>query len=137
MTAAWSTALTIEAGDAQDACALVRSTQEAAHFLLEQWRAPPTPVYRTALRLCAKAIRGDVSHEAAYISFRAALIEANVAVVSTRRSIASDLFCLEIEQTFAEDMLSELRALSAAAAEAPSPVRQEVPWPFRNLFPHQ
>jgi hypothetical protein len=86
--------------------------------------------------LC-KGDTGDVSHEAAYISFRAALIEANVAVVSTRRSIASDLFCLEIEQTFAEDMLSELRALSAAAAEAPSPVRQEVPWPFRNLFPHQ
>ena len=61
--------------------------------------------------MCAKAIRGEVSHEAAYIAFMAAVREANLDLVSSRRITATDTLERDIEVIVAESMLVELKAL--------------------------
>ncbi len=68
-------------------------------------------MYCAAIRLCAKAIRGEVTHEAAYISFMAAVREANVSIVSNRSVDVDDHLTLEIQRSVAEDILVERRAL--------------------------
>lgn len=110
MASQWSTTITVDAGDAFD-FTCIRSTEDAAHYLLDKWRGERSDMYSAAIRLCTKAIRGEVTHAAAYISFMAAVREANVPVVSNRRLDVEDHLTREIERSVAEDILIERRAL--------------------------
>jgi hypothetical protein len=109
MAGRWSTTITVDAGEAHE-FSRIRSTQDAARYLLENWQGERSAMYCAAIRLCAKAIKGEVSHEAAYISFMAAVREANVSIVSNRSLADDDHLMLEIARSVAEDILVERRA---------------------------
>lgn len=111
MAGNWSSTVTIETGKAADAYARIQSTHDAANYLLNDWAKERSPIYCAAIRTCAKAIRGEISHEAAYITFMAAVREANVALVANRRGSAADTLEWDIETALAEDILTELKAL--------------------------
>lgn len=111
MAGVWASTVTIETGKAIDAYARIQSTHDAAHYLLNDWAKARSPIYCAAIRTCAKAIRGEISHEAAYITFMAAVREADVALVANRRGSAADALEWDIETALAEDILTELKAL--------------------------
>jgi len=110
MASRWSTTIIVDTGEALDFSS-IQSTQDAAHYLLDNWQGERSSMYCAAIRLCAKAIRGEVTHEAAYISFMAAVREANVSIVSNRSVDVDDHLTLEIQRSVAEDILVERRAL--------------------------
>lgn len=109
MAGRWSRTITVDAGEALE-FAYIRSTQDAARYLLENWGGARSAMYCAAIRLCAKAIKGEVSHEAAYISFMAAVREANLSIVSNRSLDDNDHLALEIAKGLAENILVERRA---------------------------
>ena len=107
----WSSTVTIETGKAADAYARIQSTHDAANYLLNDWAKERSSIYCAAIRACAKAIRGEMSHEAAYITFMAAVREAQLALVANRRCSAADTLEWDIETALAEEILTELKAL--------------------------
>lgn len=96
---------------ADDEFARIENTHDAAYYLLDNWAKARSSAYCAAVRICAKAIRGEVSHEAAYIGFMTAVREANVAVVSNRRTGMTDELERDIEAIVAENILAELKTL--------------------------
>lgn len=72
--------------------------RDAAHYLLDQWTKERGPAYCAAIRMCAKVIKGEASHEGAYISFMAAVREANLSLVSTRTQAERDELEADISQ---------------------------------------
>lgn len=113
MTAAWRTTVTIERTAPTEAYARINSTRDAAHYLIEEWPAERSDHYRAALRLCTKALRGETSHEAAYISFIAAAREAKVPLLLYRRWEEPDQFAIDIQHAVAENMLDDVRLVPA------------------------
>ncbi|WP_411033086.1 DUF982 domain-containing protein [Shinella sp. BYT-45] len=111
MAEVWATTVTIEMNDAAGTFTRIHSTREAAYYLLDHWAKARSPAYCAAVRMCAKAIRGEVSHEAAYVAFMAAVREANFALISSRRANVSDELERDIEVVLAESILAELKAL--------------------------
>lgn len=118
MTSVWATTVTIDTGETPNDFARIHSTKDAAYFLLDHWQRDRSPAYCTAIRLCAKAIKGEASHEAAYIAFMAAVREANVTTVTSRRRREDDQLSLAIGTALAEGILLELRAIWASDTEA-------------------
>ena len=110
MAGNWARAITIGIDDATESFACIQSTRDAAQYLLDQWTKERSPAYCAAIRMCAKAIKGEASHEGAYVAFMAAVREANLALVSNRMLGACDQFEIDIGQVLAESILRELRA---------------------------
>ncbi|WP_420854855.1 DUF982 domain-containing protein [Shinella kummerowiae] len=107
MTGAWGRSITIEVEGASEPCAHLRSTQDAAHYLLDCWKKTQTPSYCAAVRLCAKAIRGEVSHDVAYVAFMAAALEAEFILVSNRMTQVVDDLDLGLTAALAASILAE------------------------------
>ncbi|MCR6502039.1 DUF982 domain-containing protein [Shinella sp. CPCC 101442] len=109
MAAHWARKITLEIGERGSTFAHIESTQDAAHFLLDHWRMARSPLYCAAVRYCTKAIRGEISHEAAYISFMAAIREANVALISVRRQYESGNIEYNIATALSESIFEDLK----------------------------
>lgn len=110
MAGKWARNLTVETEEGGNV-AHIQSTEDAAHYLLDRWKRERSAAYCRAIRMCAKAIRGEVSHEGAYISFMALVREANLALVSHARHEDIDDFVHEIEEMIAESILSDLKTM--------------------------
>lgn len=108
MAGKWARMLTVEGGE-PDSFAHIQSTEEAAYFLLDQWKRERSASYCRAVRMCAKAIRGEVSDEGAYIAFMALVNETKLALVSNTRYEERDVFLDEIERILSESILLDLR----------------------------
>lgn len=107
----WPNTVTIEIKESKLIYSRIKNTRDAAHYLLENWPGRRSSNYCAAIRLCAKALRGETSDEAAYISFIAAAREENVALVLNPRRDDADQMEIEIQQVVAENFLSEFRGL--------------------------
>lgn len=107
----WPSIVTIAIKDSTTFYSCIQNTRDAAHYLLENWPGLRSPNYCAAIRLCTKALKGESTDEAAYISFVAAAREANVAHVLNRRRNDADQLEIEIQQAVAENVLSEFRGL--------------------------
>lgn len=110
MAGKWARNLTVETEE-NGGVAHIQSTEDAAYYLLDRWRRERSAAYCSAVRMCAKAIRGEVSHEGAYISFMALVREANLALVSHPKYEEIDDFVNEIGMVIAENILSDLKGL--------------------------
>ena len=105
----WSSSITVEIDELTSTFAHICSTRDAAQYLLDCWTVERSQNYKAAVRFCAKALRGEMSHEAAYISVMAALREAQIVVVVDRRREDSDPLEIEMQHAVAESVLAELR----------------------------
>ncbi|WP_312415898.1 DUF982 domain-containing protein, partial [Shinella sp.] len=113
MVANWANTITVEVNDKPGTFSRISDTRNAAHYLLDRWTKERTPSYCAAVRMCAKAIKGEASHEGAYISFMTAVREAKLSSVSCRmRDELDELDELDedISQALAESILFELRS---------------------------
>lgn len=108
MAAKWPRILTVETA-AIDAVKHIESTADAAYYLLDHWTKNRSPAYSHAVRMCSKAIKGEIAHEAAYIAFVAAARDANFALLSNRRINGSDQFEIDVERSLAESILADLK----------------------------
>ncbi len=120
MAESWSRTITIEIGETSGVFTRIETTRDAAFFLLDHWQLSPSPCYCTAVRTCTKAMKGEMSHEAAYLSFMAAVREGSVPTISTRRDEKTDELESEISSAVAENILAELKALRSNAAHQPT-----------------
>ena len=133
MTGAWGRTITIEVEEASEPCAHLRSTQDAAHYLLDCWKKAQTPSYCAAVRLCAKAIRGEVSHDVAYVAFMAAALEAEFVLVSNRMAQVVDDLDLGITAALAESILAELKSRWQPDVLPSSRTPEGRPFAFSNV----
>lgn len=110
MAKSWASTITVEVDNEHGMFSRISDTRDAANYLLDRWTKERTPAYCAAIRMCAKAIKGEASHEGAYISFMAAVREANLSLVSTRTQAERDELEADISQALAESILFELRS---------------------------
>jgi len=108
IAATWARTITIEAEN--QSCTHIKGTRDAAHYLLDRWVKSKSRLYCDAVRVCAKAIKGEISHEAAYLSFMAAVREANLILISNRSFGSTDDLENNIEMIVAEGILADLKA---------------------------
>lgn len=115
MAKRWESTVTVEVGTESGMFSRISDTRDAARYLLDQWTKERTPSYCAAIRMCTKAIKGEVSHEGAYISFMAAVREAKLSLISSRIREGQDELEADICLALAESILVELRSEWPAA----------------------
>ncbi len=61
MAHGWAETVTIELRGVSNVYVRIRSTRDAAHYLLEHWTSAKTSTYRIAIQSCSKALQGELN----------------------------------------------------------------------------
>lgn len=109
MAGIWSRHIAVEKSEPSGSIAHIESTRDAAYFLLDHWKSDLSNTYRAAINMCTKAIKGEVSHEEAYVAFMGAVQEAKMIAVSSRHFIEEDNLEFQIATVLAESILSDIK----------------------------
>lgn len=98
----WNRAVTIRVnGNSSNQKWNIRSTSEAAQCLLGRWPGPKDEKFKHAVVGCKKALRGEISHQLARLSFQSAAQSAQILIGVTK----------DIGE--ADDMVAELTEMAA------------------------
>jgi hypothetical protein len=95
-TQQWPNALTVELNGVSKRYARIRSTRDAAYFLIDSWRGERDATYREAVIHCTMALRGEMKDDVALDSFMRAARSSRIPF-QTASDISLKLFERELK----------------------------------------
>jgi Protein of unknown function (DUF982). len=110
----WNQILTVEIKGVSRRYLRLKSTRDAAHYLVELWDGPKDAVYRDAVIACTKALKGQLDDATALQSFLAAASRSNSLQVHSVTDMSWTIFEHELSKALQDSLQHERSVVKPA-----------------------